>query len=93
MKIILILLAGFEVFDGLLTHFFVRNGLVQEGNKFIETIVYEGNFLLLKVIGALISILALWFIYRRFPQIALAAASGIILFYSAVLVWNINIIL
>jgi hypothetical protein len=93
MKIILIILAGFEVFDGFLTHFLVRNGVVQEGNKLIETIVYEGNFLLLKVLGALISIIALWFIYKRFPHIALATASCIVLFYSAVLVWNMNIIL
>ena len=93
MKVILFVLAGSEVFDGLLTHFLVRNGLVQEGNKLIETIAYEGNFLLLKVIGALISVAALWYIYKRFPQMALIAASCIVVFYSAVLIWNMSIIL
>jgi uncharacterized membrane protein len=93
MKIILIILAGFEIFDGFLTHLLVGNGMVREGNKLIETIVYEGNFLLLKIIGAFISIMALWYVYRRFPQVALATASCIVVFYSAVLLWNINIIL
>jgi hypothetical protein len=93
MKTVLTLLAGFEVFDGLLTHFLVRNGIVEEGNRLIASVVYEGNFLLLKIVGALISVALLWYIYRRFPQIALAAASSIVIFYSAVLVWNINVIL
>ena len=93
MKCLLILLAGFEVFDGILTHLFVSNGLVQESNRLIATVLYEGNFLILKMIGAFMSIVALWYIYKRFPRMAFGAASCVVVFYSAVLAWNFNVIL
>jgi len=93
MKYLLTLLAGFEISDGMITHLLVKNGLVQEGNPLMESIVMEGNFLLLKVIGVLICVLILWDIYKRFPRIALIATSSVVTFYGAVIAWNLGVFL
>lgn len=91
MKYLLILLGGLQISDGIITNFFVRNGLVQEGNPLMEPIVREGNFLLLKIIGVLLSVLILWSIYRRFPRVTLIASSSIAMFYGAVIAWNLGV--
>ena len=49
------------------------------------------DFLLLKIIGALICSVCLWFLYKRFRKIALVITSGVIAFYSAVLIWNVAV--
>ena len=90
MKYLLILLSGFEISDGIITHFLVRNGLVQEGNPLVESIVMEGNFLLLKVIGVLLCVLILWGVYRRFPRVTLIATSSVVMFYGVVMAWNLT---
>ena len=90
MKRLLVLLSGFEISDGISTHFLVGNRLVQEGNPLMESIVREGNFLLLKVIGVLLSVLVLWCLYKPFPKVTLIAASSVVMFYGAVMAWNLN---
>lgn len=91
MKYLFILLIGFEVWDGIITQFLVRNGLVKEGNPLLEPIIMEGNFLLLKIIGVLFSVLILWGLYQRFPRLVLPATSSIVMFYGIVTAWNLNI--
>jgi len=91
MKRLLILLAGFEIADGVVTHLLVRSGFVQEGNPIMAVLVREGNFLALKVIGALICVWILWLLYRRFRKVALVTTSSIVLFYGAVMIWNLGI--
>ena len=92
MKHLLIFLSVLQTSDGVITHFAVRNGLVQEGNRLIESIVREGNFLLPKVIGVLISVFILWGIYKLFPRVALTATSSIVMFYGVVMAWNLSIL-
>jgi hypothetical protein len=91
MKRLLILLSGLEISDGIITSFLVGNGLAQEGNPLIKAIVMEGNFLLFKVIGVIICVLLLWGIYERYPGLALVSASSIVIFYGAVIVWDLSI--
>ncbi len=91
MKYLLILLSGFEISDGIITHFLVRNGLVHESNPLMEPIVMEGNFLLFKIIGVFFSVLILWGVYKRFPKVALTATASVAMFYGAVIVWNLSI--
>ena len=91
MKRLLILLGGFEISDGIFTHLLVRNGLVQEGNPLMESIVREGNFLLLKVAGVLLCVLILWCLYQRFPRLILITTSSIVIFYGAVIAWNLGV--
>ena len=93
MKYLLLLLSGLEISDGIMTNSLVGNGLLQEANPLMTSIVGDGDFLLLKVVGALLSALALWQIYRRFPRLALTTTSSVLLFYSAVLAWNLGVFL
>lgn len=92
MKYLLILLSGFEISDGIITSLVIGNGLIQESNPWVEPIASEGNFLLLKVIGVLLSVLILWGVYKRFPKLALTAASSVVIFYAVVLVWNFGVL-
>lgn len=92
MKGLLILLGGLEISDGIITQFAVGNGLAQEGNPLMASIAMEGNFLSLKIIGALFSVLILWGISKRFPVVVLRATSSIVIFYGAVMTWNLNML-
>ena len=85
------MLSGFELADGIATHFLVKNGLVQEGNPLLESIVREGNFLLFKVLGVLLCVLILWGMYKRFRKVTLIATSSIVMFYGAVMTWNLGV--
>ena len=91
MKYLLGLLASFVVADGLLTYFLVRNGLAREGNPFLVPIVGEINFIILKVVGAALCVLILWDIYRRFPKLAMISTSCFVVFYGAIVGWNLSI--
>ncbi len=91
MKYLLGLLAGFVVADGLLTYFLVGNGFAREGNPLLEPIVGETNFLVLKVVGAILSVLILWDIYRRFPKLALISTSCFVVAYGAIVAWNVSL--
>ena len=90
MKHLFILLGGFEIWDGLITHWAVRNGLVQEANPFIRSMVMEGNFLLLKITGALLSVLILWGMSRHASRVTAITTLSVVLFYGAVTLWNLN---
>ncbi len=59
----------------------------------MEPLVLGGGFLLLKVAGAVFSVVVIYFTYRLFPRLALAAASGMVAFYGAVAFWNILVLL
>ena len=89
---LLLLLCGLETLDGVLTQGAVTNGLVQEANPLMAHIVHEGNFLLLKIAGALLCAMILWNLYQRFPKLALSATSGIVVFYGMVMVWNFYVL-
>ena len=91
MKYLLLGMSGLEISDGVITQFLVGNGLIQEGNPLMKSIVREGNFLMFKVVGVLLCLLILWKIYRHFPRLTLIATSSVVLFYGVVLVWNLGI--
>ena len=93
MKYLIGLLILFEISDGLLTHFLVRDGLAREGNPFLLPLVGETNFLILKVVGVLLCAFILWDIYKRWPRVALTATSCFVVFYAAIVIWNASIFL
>jgi hypothetical protein len=88
MKCILLLATQFQIWDGLITQVFVNGGLAEESNQFVKHIVSSGNFLLLKITGAILCGLLLWILYKYLPKTALTAASSLALFYIAVVSWN-----
>ena len=91
MKHLLVSLGGLETADAIMTHFFVRNGLVSEGNPLVAAIVRDGDFLVLKIIGAFLCALILWYLYQRFRKMTLIATSSIVTFYTVVIIWNAGI--
>jgi hypothetical protein len=82
-----------EIIDGLVTYWAVNRGLISEGNHLIAQMAGSWNFVLLKVIGAILSGFILLKLSEHFPKITTAAAVSIALLYGGVLVWNSSIII
>ena len=93
MRYLLGTLIALVVSDGLISHFLVKRGLGREGNPLLETLVGEGNFLVIKVLGVLLCALILWDIYKHFPKLALISTSCFVVFYAAVVSWNLGVFL
>ncbi len=91
MKYLLGLLVGFEISDGVISYILIRSGLGREANPFLESIVGDVNFLILKVVGGLICALILWDIHRRYPRLALVATFCFAVIYAALVGWNLGI--
>ncbi len=88
MKCILVLAAQFQMWDGLITQVFVKNGIVQEGNPVTASLIDAGNFLWLKVAGVVLCIPVLWIMYKYFPKFAMVTASSLVGLYTAIISWN-----
>jgi len=91
MKYLLLIMNGLEVSDGIFTEYAVTRGFVSEANVVMESFVNNGDFFVLKVLGVLVCSLVLWLIYKRFPKTILTVTSGIVIFYAAVMIWNVSI--
>lgn len=85
------LLVALETADGIFTYSAVGKDLVREGNPMLQNIAGTGNFLVMKISGAFLCALLLWLVHKRFPRVSLFATSGILVFYIAVIVWNLSI--
>lgn len=92
MKYLLGLLVALVISDGLLTQFLVTNGVAREGNPFLEPIVGEDVFMVLKVVGALLCALILWDVHRRFPKVALISTSCFVVGYGVIVLWNLSVL-
>ena len=91
MKCLLGLLVTFVISDGLLTYFLIKHGLAREGNPFLVPIVGEGNLMVLKVVGAILCVIILWDIYKRFPKLALISTSCLVVICGGVVLWNLGL--
>ena len=88
MKYLLSFLIVFVIADGLLTHFLIDGGIAREGNPFLQPLVGDIGFIILKAAGALICAFILWDIYRRFPKVAVIATWCFVVFYGVIVLWN-----
>jgi len=93
MKYLLGLLVGFEIADGVLSYFLIRHGLGREANPFLQPMVGDVNFLIIKVVGGLLCALILWDIHRRLPRVALITTSCFAVFYAVIVSWNLGLFL
>jgi hypothetical protein len=93
MIFVLLMMAQFQIWDGIITQVFVNSRVVVEANNLMAPLVYGGNFLSFKLAGVVVLLLVLWFIFKRLPNIALATASFVALFYAGVVIWNFAVIL
>jgi hypothetical protein len=91
-KLLIPLLVALETADGILTYSAVGRELVREGNPLMRNLAGTGDFLLMKIGGAFLCALLLWLAHKRFPRVSLIATSGIVIFYAAVLTWNLSML-
>ena len=93
MKYLLGVLVSFVVLDGLVTEFLIDGGLAREGNPFLEPLVGDIGFMILKVVGSLLCAFILWDIYKRFPKVAVAATWIAVAGYGGIIIWNTSLFL
>jgi hypothetical protein len=93
MKYLLGVLVSFVVLDGLVTEFLINGGLAREGNPFLEPLVGDIGFMILKVAGSLLCAFILWDIYRRFPRVAVVATWIAVAGYGGIIIWNTSLFL
>jgi hypothetical protein len=93
MLFVLLMMAQFQIWDGIITQVFVNNRVATEANNIVAPMVHGGSFLSVKLAGVAVLLLLLWFIYKRFPRVALTAASFVTLFYAGVIIWNFTVVL
>ena len=86
-------LLSLVVADGLISQFLIRSGIGQEGNPFLKVLVAEGNFLIVKMCGAIICVLILWNMAKRLPRLVFIVSSCLVALYTALLFWNIVVFL
>jgi len=91
MKSLLAWLVTLVIADGLITRLLLIDGRSREGNPLLQPIVDEAGFLVLKVVGALVSAYILWDIYRRHPRLALVATAGFVAVYAGIVLWNLSL--
>jgi cellulose synthase/poly-beta-1,6-N-acetylglucosamine synthase-like glycosyltransferase len=84
-------LLGLVVADGLISQFLIKSGIGQEGNPLLKTIVAEGNFLIVKMCGAVVCVLILWNMAKRVPRLVFIVSVSLVAVYTAILFWNLAV--
>lgn len=79
------------VADGLISNFLVTHGLAREWNPYLQTLVIDDNFSLIKVASALLCTFILWDIYKKRPQMAMISTLCIVVLYTGLLYWNLGV--
>jgi hypothetical protein len=93
MKYLLITLVSFVILDGLLTELLLGDGLARESNPFLQPLVGDVGFMVLKIVGSLLCAFILWDIYKRFPRVAVIAAWIAVVGYGVIIAWNSSLFL
>lgn len=90
---LLVALVILVISDGFITQSLIRCGLAREGNPLLVPLVGTGNFLVIKIVGALLSALIMWDIYKHWPKLALRSSSCLVGAYAVIVLWNLSIFL
>ena len=93
MKYVLVTLVCLVVADGIISRFLVRYGLGREGNPFMQTLVGQNNFLIIKLSAALLCALILWDLRKTRPRVALSTSLLFVVLYTVIVFWNLGIYL
>jgi len=89
----LVVLVFLVVADGGLTNVLVNSGAAREGNPFMVPLVGSGDFLVLKLAGALLCVFILWDIYRQRPKMAVISTSCLLVAYAGIVFWNLALLI
>ena len=93
MKYLLIILIVFVIVDGLITQLLINGGLARESNPFLQPIVGEIGFIILKVVGALLCAFILWDVYKRYRTVAVIVTWIAVVGYGVIVAWNSSLFL
>ena len=93
MVCLLMILVLLVVLDGLLTEFLLDGGGAHESNPFLEPLVGQTGFMILKTVGALVAAFILWDIHRRLPRVAVITTWIAVAGYFVIVLWNTSLIL
>ena len=89
---LLIILVCLVVLDGIITEYLIDGGTASEANPFLESLVGEPAFMILKVVGAVVCAFILFDVYRRFPKTAVVTTWIAVAGYFAIVLWNVSLI-
>ena len=87
-RLLVIVAAAFQLWDGIITQIYVSSGHVCEGNPLMAALIKNGIFLPEKIVSIIISVLLIFVLSKFSQKIATQATIAIIYLYSAILVWN-----
>ncbi len=86
-------LVTFVILDGVVTELLLAHGIARESNPFLQPIVGQAGFMVLKTVGALLAALILWDIYRHWPKLAVIASWVLVSAYGVIVLWNTSLFL
>ena len=84
-------LLALVVSDGIISQFMIEEGVGREGNPLLKTIATDSDFLIIKMCGAILSVIILWNMAKRKPTLVLRSSAIFVLIYTAILFWNISL--
>jgi hypothetical protein len=91
-RLLLGTLIALVISDGLITVFLISQGFAREGNPFLQNLVGDRSFLLIKIVGALVAGLILWDIHKKRPRMALISTVSFVILYTLIVFWNSSIL-
>ena len=86
-------LVAFVIMDGVITEILLAQGIARESNPFLQPLVGQTGFLILKTVGALVAAFILWDIYRHWPKLGVTATWVAVSAYGAIVLWNTSLFL
>jgi phosphoglycerol transferase MdoB-like AlkP superfamily enzyme len=78
--------------DGIITNHLVHGNLAREANPFLEYWVVEDKLLFIKILGGLLAAIYIWNLHRRHPKLAISLSLLFLSGYTAIICWNILIL-
>jgi len=84
-------LISLVVADGIVSEFLIREGLAREGNPFLQAWIVDDMFLAIKLLGAFLAAMLLWYMHKRRPKIAFATTVFFIVCYTIIVGWSLLI--
>jgi hypothetical protein len=81
-----------QLWDAIITHIFVGNGSVCEGNPFMQPLLKNGVFLTERIVSIAISVLLIYILSRYSSKIAQSATFAVVLLYGSVIIWNYSVL-
>lgn len=88
-NLLLAVLIALVAADGVISHFLITEHLAREANPFMRRWVAEDIFTAIKLGGGFLAAVLLWLIYRRLPRVTWATILGSVIFYTAIIYWNL----